>query len=144
MGNEKQTERRATAVDQDVRTRPRLRLIENIRIADVERHGPPPDVTGLGARHRIEAFPRLLVAVPEFRPDGAGPVTDRVSCKQDERVVLPLPNIKFGFRFEDADQNWRCQRHALIAQTLLQYRDVWCPRQRQRSDGGRPLALDAL
>ena len=74
----------------------------------------------------------------------AGPVTDRVGCKQDERVALPLPNLEFGFRFEDADQNWRRQRHALIAQTLLQYGDVWCPRQRQCSDGGRPLTLDPI
>ena len=144
IGHCKAADRRAAAVDQDVRSRPRLRLIEDIGKADVERLGPAPDVAGLGSRHCVVAFRRLLVAVSELRPYRAGPVADGIGRKQDERVILLLPDLEFGFGFEDADQNGRRQRDALVAQPLLQHGDVRRSGQRQGSGGCRPLALDTI
>ncbi len=77
----------------------------------------------LRRRNSVEAFRRLTVAFANLGPEVAGPAADRIGLQEREasRAIL-LPDLEFGFLFEQPDQDRRIQVHVFFDHGLHQLR----------------------
>ena len=55
-----------------------------------------------------------------------------------------LPEFEFGLGLEDTDHDRRRERHAFVAQPLLEHGDIRRSRQWKRARRGRALPLDPV
>jgi hypothetical protein len=88
------------------------RLVEGVRIAGVEGKIIGRLRIHLRRRNRIEAFRRLAVALADLGSEIARPAADRISFQESETSgAVLLPDLQFGFLFEQANQDRRLQVH---------------------------------
>ena len=145
VGHGEAADRRAAAVNEDVRARPQVHLIEGVGVTDVERLRPTcARVEALLHGDRVEAFGRLLVALLQLRSQRSRPVADRVRGKERIGAVLVAgPDLHLRLRLEDADEDRRVAVDASFSEAIVQAFQIGCPGKGQLAIGVRTLALGA-
>ena len=136
--------RRAAAVNEDVGAGPPKRLVEQVRVVEIERATVARAPVHLLAGDSVEALGALVVAFVELGAKHARPLADWIAGEQDEPVALSHPQFELALGLENAQENRVAEFHAGSVHPLLELGEVRRSGQRQLAARERLLALQPV